>query len=218
MKKESIYYAIINDGEEKRVQNWSKAEVLDWLRTIKHERMDLYEAITAAIIKEHARDYCFEEQKNDGHVCVEQNPEEYGKRMYQRGKASFHSELTLDELQTLALLCNEMGIFSEPDPVTTDTLTAFFRMEHSGLRVRKIRMLCVLLSSLSYHGLIAKNWQAPIYQNNLIAAMKKDGYVNRSDLTTANNAINNVLMDDRVSVIEQTIKMLAKTHVLKEKH
>lgn len=48
--------------------------------------------------------------------------------------------------------------------------------------------------------------------------MKKDGYVNRSDLTTANNAINNVLMDDRVSVIEQTIKMLAKTHVLKEKH
>ena len=79
-------------------------------------------------------------------------------------------------------------------------------------------MLCVLLSSLSSHGLIAKNWQAPIYQNNLIAAMKKDGYVNRSDLTTANNAINNVLMDDRVSVIEQTIKMLAKTHVLKEKH
>ena len=52
MKKESIYYAIINDGEEKRVENWSKAEVLDWLRTIKHERMDLYEAITAAIIKE----------------------------------------------------------------------------------------------------------------------------------------------------------------------
>ena len=74
MKKESIYYAIINDGDEKRVENWSKAEVLDWLRTIKHERMDLYEAITAAIIKEHARDYCFEEQKNDGHVCVEQNP------------------------------------------------------------------------------------------------------------------------------------------------
>ena len=41
MKKESMYYAIINEGEEKRVENWSKAEVLDWLRTIKHERMDL---------------------------------------------------------------------------------------------------------------------------------------------------------------------------------
>ena len=35
MKKESIYYAIINGGEEKRVENWSKSEVLDWLRTIK---------------------------------------------------------------------------------------------------------------------------------------------------------------------------------------
>ena len=79
-------------------------------------------------------------------------------------------------------------------------------------------MFCVLLSSLSYHGLIARNWQAPIYQNNLIGAFKKDGYVNRSDLTTAYNAINNVLMDERVSVIEKTVKMLAKAHGFTDKH
>ena len=180
--------------------------------------MDLYETITASIIKEHAQKYFIEEPKKDDRLCMEPNPEGYRAVSYQRRKASFHSELTRDELHTLALLCNEMGIFSEPDPVTTDTLTAFFRMEHSGLRIRKIRMLCVLLSSLSYHGLIARNWQAPIYQNNLIGAFKKDGYVNRSDLTTAYNAINNVLMDERVSVIEKTVKMLAKAHGFTDKH
>ena len=218
MKKESIYYAIINGGEEKRVENWSKSEVLEWLGTIKQKRMDLYETIMAAIIKEHAQKYVIEEPKKDDRLCMEPNPEGYRAVSYQRRKASFHSELTRDELHTLALLCNEMGIFSEPDPITTDTLTAFFRMEHSWLRVRKIRMLCVLLSSLSYHGLIARNWQAPIYQNNLIGAFKKDGYVNRSDLTTAYNAINNVLMDERVSVIEKTVKMLAKAHGFTDKH
>ena len=218
MKKESIYYAIINGGEEKRVENWSKSEVLDWLGTIKQKRMDLYETITASIIKEHAQKYFIEEPKKDDRLCMKPNPEGYGMNSYQRRKASFHSELTRDELHTLALLCNEMGIFSEPVPVTTDTLTAFFRMEHRGLRVRKIRMLCVLLSSLSYHGLISRNWQAPIYQNNLIGAFKKDGYVNRNDLTTAYNAINNVLMDERVSVIEKTVKMLAKAHGFTDKH
>ena len=218
MKKESIYYAIINGGEEKRVENWSKSEVLDWLGTIKQKRMDLYETIMAAIIKEHAQKYVIEEPKKDDRLCMEPNPEGYRAVSYQRRKASFHSELTRDELHTLALLCNEMGIFSEPDPITTDTLTAFFRMEHSWLRVRKIRMLCVLLSSLSYHGLIARNWQALIYLNNLIGSFKKDGYVNRSDLTTAYNAINNVLMDERVSVIEKTVKMLAKAHGFTDKH
>ena len=218
MKKESIYYAIINGGEEKRVENWSKSEVLDWLGTIKQKRMDLYETIMAAIIKEHAQKYVIEEPKKDDRLCMEPNPEGYKAVSYQRRKASFHSELTRDELHTLALLCNEMGVFSEPVPVTTDTFPALFRMEHSGLRVRKIRMLCVLLSSLSYHGLIARNWQAPIYQNNLIGAFKKDGYVNRNDLTTAYNAINNVLMDERVSVIEKTVKMLAKAHGFTDKH
>ncbi|MGM9726489.1 MAG: hypothetical protein ACI3YJ_02630, partial [Prevotella sp.] len=186
--------------------------------TIKHDRMDLYETITAAIIKEHARGYCIVEARNDGHVCMEDNPEEYEKRVYQRRKTSFRSELTQDELQALASLCNDMGIFSEPAPVTTETLTAFFSMEHSGLRVRKIRLLCVLLSSLSYHGLIARNWQAPIYQNNLIAAFRKDGSINRSDLTTAHNAINNVLMDERVCIIEKAVKQLANAHGHTEKH
>ena len=41
--------------------------------------------------------------------------------------------------------------------------------------------------------ILAKLIQAPIYKHKLLRAYKKEGYVNRSDLTTANHAINNVL-------------------------
>ena len=107
---------------------------------------------------------------------------------------------------------NLVGIQCEEPPhpitLTKEVLGAFFRCEQTELKVRNLRLLCAVMQALSNYGHIGKYWQAPIYKHKLLWAYKKAGYVNRSDLTTANHAINNVLMDERVKTIIKTIKSL----------
>ena len=101
-----------------------------------------------------------------------------------------------------------MMIFAHPVTLTKEVLGAFFKCEQTELKVRNLRLLCAVMQALSNYGYIGKYWQAPIYKHNLLWAYKKEGYVNRSDLTTANHAINNVLMDERVKTIIKTVKSL----------
>lgn len=101
-----------------------------------------------------------------------------------------------------------MMVFAHPVTLTKEMLVAFFKCEQTELKVRNLRLLCAIMQALSNYGHIGKNWQAPIYKHKLLRAYKKEGYVNRSDLTTANHAINNVLMDERVKTIIKTVKSL----------
>lgn len=99
-------------------------------------------------------------------------------------------------------------IFAHPVTLTKEVLGAFFKSEQTELKVRNLRLLCAVMQALSNYGYIGKYWQAPIYKHKLLRAYKKEEYVNRSDLTTANHAINNVLMDERVKTIIKTVKSL----------
>ena len=101
-----------------------------------------------------------------------------------------------------------MMVFAHPITLTKEVLGAFFRCEQTELKVRNLRLLCAAMQALSNYGHIGKNWQAPIYKHKLLWAYKKAGYVNRSDLTTANHAINNVVMDYRIERINHIVRSL----------
>ena len=121
---------------------------------------------------------------------------------------TFKSSFNDGQLDILVKMLDDMMVFAHPITLTKEVLGAFFRCEQTELKVRNLRLLCAAMQALSNYGHIGKNWQAPIYKHKLLWAYKKAGYVNRSDLTTANHAINNVLMDERVKTIIKTIKSL----------
>lgn len=204
---------IIVDGTAKELKEWNKADALFFCEVLKRDRTDLYDNVKEVL-------------QNENHVptadvgyCHEPMPEGYGKRQQERiKKSSFHSILNEKELEALADLSNDLEVFAEPRPVTPGVLAAFFRMESIGLRVKKLRILCAMLSSLASYGFITYNWQSPIYTHRLLRAFKKDGYLNRSDLSTANGAIHTVLMDERMSKIGTVIKKLRLIRDGKEKH
>ena len=105
-------------------------------------------------------------------------------------------------------MCNELEIFAYPHPVTADHLAAFFRMEPTGLRVNKLRLFSAMLFELKENGFIGRNWQSPIYSYNLLRPRKKEGFVNRSDLTTATNQIHGIKNDNRINFIKKTIQKM----------
>lgn len=121
---------------------------------------------------------------------------------------TFKSSLNDGQLEKLVKMLNDIMVFAHPVTLTKEVLGAFFKCEQTELKVRNLRLLCAVMQALSNYGHIGKNWQAPIYKHKLLWAYKKEGYVNRSDLTTANHAINNVLMDERVKTIIKTVKSL----------
>lgn len=121
---------------------------------------------------------------------------------------TFKSSLNGEQLEILVQMLDDMMVFAHPITLTKEVLGAFFKCEQTELKVRNLRLLCAVMQALSNYGYIGKYWQAPIYKHKLLRAYKKEGYVNRSDLTTANHAINNVLMDERVKTIIKTVKSL----------
>lgn len=213
MDSKKAKIAIIDNGKEKRLQEWNKADALFFCGVLRRERTDLYDYVREVLQKMNSV------QTDAIGYCLEPMPEGYGKCKQEEGKKpSFNSILNEDDLKQLADLSNEFGVFAEPRQVTPHILAAFFRMEQTGLKVKKLRILCAMLSSLASYGFITYNWQSPIYTHRLLRAYKKDGYLNRSDLSTANGAIHAVLMDERMSKIGAVIKKLKLTREGKKKH
>ena len=125
-----------------------------------------------------------------------------------KGRLSFDCKLEAWQFERIAEVANAEGIFASPAMITGEILEAFFFLKGVELRVRNLRLFCSLMSALSNYGYIKSYWQAPIYKGRLLRAYEKDGYVNRSDLTTANHAINNVYVDERVARIMKAVKGL----------
>ena len=213
MDSKKAKIAIIDNGKEKRLQEWNKADALFFCGVLRRERTDLYDYVREILQKMNSV------QTDAIGYCLEPMPEGYGKCKQEEGKKpSFNSILNEDDLKELADLSNVFGVFAEPRQVTPRILAAFFRMEQTGLKVKKLRILCAMLSSLASYGFITYNWQSPIYTHRLLRAYKKEGYLNRSDLSTANGAIHAVLMDERMSKIGTVIKKLKLTREGKKKH
>lgn len=204
MNKETTFAAIAFNGQQRTIENWGKADILLLVEILKSCRMDLYVELQIQLT------VGYRQMNLDGIQCEEPPPYEYrGKgASASRSAASFKSTLTLEQLDTLAELANEFSVFASPLPITKEALAAFFQCTKFGIRVRNLRLLCAMMSALSNYGHIGRYWQAPIYKNELLLAYEKDGYINRSDLTTANHAVNNVLMDERIAKIVKTIRNL----------
>ena len=204
MNKKTTFAAIAVNGQQRTIENWGKADILLLVEILKSSRMDLYVELQIQLA------VGYRQMNLDGIQCEEPPPYEYhSDRAHEaRGVTSFKSTLTLEQLDTLAELANEFSVFASPVPMTKEMLAAFFLCTQVGIRVRNLRLLCAMMSALSNYGHIGRYWQAPIYKNELLLAYEKDGYVNRSDLTTANHAVNNVLMDERIAKIVKTIKDL----------
>lgn len=231
-------------GERRTIEGWSAEDVRLLLDVLKAERKELYETVREIVTDREYKEYKeYPMDENHEELVFREPVSPYGYGWNgkppgywgnvagngSKGKTSdlggrttsekqtrtFQSKLTVEQLEEMAELVNELGIFASPKPVTPDSLAAFFRCEQAGFRVKNLRLLCALLSRLADHGHIGRYWQAPIYKNRLVRSYEKDGYVNRSDLTTAAHAISSVLMDGRVERIMKAIVGWGKQGVRK---
>lgn len=200
MERKATFVAIENDGQ-RTIENWKKADILLLLEALRVKNQDLYVFMQDCV----ARGYrqmnlvgiqC-EEPPPLGHYCTSE-----------KKTLTFKSSLNDGQLEILVKMLDDMMVFAHPVALNKEVLGAFFRCEQTELKVHNLRLLCVAMQALSNYGHIGKYWQAPIYKHKLLRAYKKEGYINRSDLTTANHAINNVLMDERVKTIIKTVKSL----------
>ena len=204
MNKKTYYVAVDENGTQRNIESWEKADVLLLLETLCRERLDLY-----AVLKERIILDC----KQIGMVgiqCEEPPPTEMsGKRVEKETKpCSFKSILGSRQLEMMSELMNDVGFIAYPNPMTKDCLSSFFRCKQTGMKVRNLRLFCAMMSALANYGYIGRYWQAPIYKCRLLTAYRKEDYISRSDLTTAHHAINSVIMDERVEKIVKTIKRL----------
>lgn len=206
MDKKTYYVAVDKNGTRRSVESWTKADVLLLLETICRERKDLYAILQDRIIL----DCNCEQMSMVGIQCEEPPPVVEPMGVEKKQHSSFKYVLSEPQLDALVNLMNETGIVAFPNSITKDCLLSFFRCEQTGMKVRNLRLFCAMMSTLADYGYIGRYWQAPIYKCKLLVAYRKNGYISRSDLTTAHHAINNVMMDDRVEKIVKTVKRLSE--------
>ena len=201
MERKATFVAIENDGQKRTIENWKKADILLLLEALRIKNQDLYAFMQDCVTKGYRQMNLVgiqcEEPPPLGHYCTSE-----------KKTPTFKSSLNDGQLEILMQMFDDMMVFAHPIALTKEVLGAFFRCEQTELKVRNLRLLCAIMQALSNYGHIGRYWQAPIYKHKLLWAYKKDGHVNRSDLTTANYAINNVLMDESVKTIIKTIKSL----------
>ena len=201
MERKATFVAIENDGQKRTIENWKKADMLLLLEALRVKNQDLYVFMQDCVTKG------YRQMNLVGIQCKEPPP--LGNYPTSEKKTpTFKSSFNDEQLEILVKMLDDMMVFAHPITLTKEVLGAFFRCEQTELKVRNLRLLCAVMQALSNYGHIGKYWQSPIYKHKLLWAYKKEGYVNRSDLTTANHAINNVLMDERVKTIIKTIKSL----------
>lgn len=201
MERKATFVAIENDGQKRTIENWKKADILLLLEALRIKNQDLYVFMQDCVAKG------YREMNLVGIQCEEPPP--LGHYCTSKKKTpTFKSSLNDGQLEILVQMLDDMMVFAHPITLTKEVLRAFFKCEQTELKVHNLRLLCAVMQALSNYGHIGKYWQAPIYKHKLLRAYKKEGYVNRSDLTTANHAINNVLMDERVKTIIKTVKSL----------
>lgn len=201
MERKATFVAIENDGQKRTIENWKKADILLLLEALRVRNQDLYVFMQNCVTKGYR-------QMNLVGIQCEEPPPLGIYRTSEKKTPTFKSSINDGQLEILVKMFNDMMVFAHPIALTKEVLGAFFKCEQTELKVRNLRLLCAIMQALSNYGHIGKNWQAPIYKHKLLRAYKKEGYVNRSDLTTANHAINNVLMDERVKTIIRTVKSL----------
>lgn len=201
MERKATFVAIENDGQKRTIENWKKADILLLLEALRIKNQDLYVFMQDSVTKGYR-------QMNLVGIQCEEPPPLRHYYTSEKKTPTFKSSLNDEQLEILVQMLDDMKVFAHPVALTKEVLGAFFRCEQTELKVRNLRLLCVIMQALSNYGHIGRYWQAPIYKHKLLWAYKKDGHVNRSDLTTANHAINNVLMDERVKTIIKTIKSL----------
>lgn len=201
MERKATFVAIENDGQKRTIENWKKADMLLLLEALRLKNQDLYAFMQDRVTKGYRQMNLVgiqcEEPPLLGHYCTSK-----------KKTPTFKSSLNDGQLEILVQMLDDMMVFAHPITLTKEVLGAFFRCEQTELKVRNLRLLCAVMQALSNYGYIGKYWQAPIYKYKLLRAYKKEGNINRSDLTTANHAINNVLMDERVKTIIKTVKSL----------
>lgn len=201
MERKATFVAIENDGQKRTIENWKKADILLLLEALRIKNQDLYVFMQDSVTKGYR-------QMNLVGIQCEEPPPLRHYYTSEKKTPTFKSSLNDEQLEILVQMLDDMKVFAHPVALTKEVLGAFFRCEQTELKVRNLRLLCVIMQALSNYGHIGRYWQAPIYKHKLLWAYKKDGHVNRSDLTTANHAINNVLMDERVKTIIKTVKSL----------
>lgn len=201
MERKATFVVIGNDGQKRAIENWKKADMLLLLEALRVKNQDLYVFMQDCVTKGYR-------QMNLVGIQCEEPPPLRHYYTSEKKTPTFKSSLNDEQLEILVQMLDDMKVFAHPVALTKEVLGAFFRCEQTNLKVRNLRLLCVIMQALSNYGHIGRYWQAPIYKHKLLWAYKKDGHVNRSDLTTANHAINNVLMDERVKTIIKTIKSL----------
>lgn len=203
MKTRDYFVVVRLNSDSERIEKWTESDIRLFVKTLHEERQDLYEKLRAIMLSSDGSTKPYSPPKEDDAAFVEEPCVDFS-----RDRLSFDCKLEAWQFERIAEVANAEGIFAYPTMITGEILEAFFFLKGGELQVRNLRLFCALMSALSNYGFIKNYWQAPIYRGRLLRAYGKDGYVNRSDLTTAHHAINKVLMDERVERIWKVVKGL----------
>ena len=97
MDSKIVMFAISDNGKEKRLQEWNKADALFFCGVLRRERTDLYDYVREVLQKMNSV------QTDAIGYCLGPMPEGYGKCKQEEGKKpSFNSILNEDDLKQLA--------------------------------------------------------------------------------------------------------------------
>lgn len=203
MKTRDYFVVVRLNSDSEHIEKWTASDIHLFVKTLREERNDLHEKLRAIMLSSDCSTKQYSPPNEDDVAFVEEPS-----IVLSKGRFSFDCKLEAWQFERIAEVANAERIFASPAMITGETLEAFFFLKGVELRVRNLRLFCSLMSALSNYGYIKSYWQAPIYKGRLLRAYEKDGYVNRSDLTTANHAINNVYVDERVARIMKAVKGL----------
>lgn len=205
------YFVIVRwKSDSERIETWTASDIQLFVKTLREKRQDLFDQLENLLLSDVAQKQKYSFFVDRETAFARESLEEtwnIGRNGNVQG-LSFECKLESWQFERIAEVANAEGIFAHPSTITGKILESFFFLRGTELQVRNLRLFCALMSALSNYEFIKRYWQAPIYKGQLLRAYEKDGYVNRSDLTTANNAINSVLVDRRVERIMQVVKGL----------
>lgn len=120
----------------------------------------------------------------------------------------FKCSFSPQEIELLATCINEAHIFTTT--ITPEILKDFFSCTLNGvLKSNNNRLLAYLMMQLSNYDYISRNWQSVIAYQEMIYKRRKDEYLTKNDLSTANDN-GKYIRPQGSDIIDKYIKELKK--------
>ena len=120
----------------------------------------------------------------------------------------FNCKLDKDAIRLLTDCVNDVRIFTTE--ITPQILEDFFYCRLTGaLKSANNKLLAYFMTKLSMYEYITYEWQSVVANNELVIGSSKDGYLNKDDLSSVNDASKHI-RPKKSEIIDKCVKQLKK--------